>query len=969
MTTLPDLDRAQSLARLPDAAAWQRLRAELEYAQFLADVTPDQPAWRACVQTALDVAAGALAEGGEPGATLTARIEGLLAPLAGAAKARTVYLAGHAHIDMNWMWSWPETVAVTLDTFRTMLDLMDEFPEFHFSQSQASVYAIVRDQDPELLARIAARVREQRWDVVASHWVEGDKNMAGGESLCRHLLYTRAFMHDLFGLAPEDVPVDWSPDTFGHAAGTPTYLVRGGVRYLYLHRPGLGRQPMPEAFWWTGPDGARVLVRNDQQRGYNAVPDPASVLGALRAMHASTGLDLAMLVYGVGDHGGGPTRRDLLLAREMGTWPIFPAVRCARARDFFEHLARRGASLPVLTGELNTEFAGCYTTQSQIKRDNRLAEARLADAETAATLDTLARGAAYPGARLAADWTRALFSHFHDILPGSGVADTRAFAHGQFQETMASTSTVETRALRGLAEWVDTARVAGAAPDAAPASPALFVAGGQGAGAGIGAAEGRLSLADRHGDSPLRPFVIFNRTAQAVTEVVEFTLWDREPAGAPVPFHGKTYETIDAAGRIRPVQVLARGNGWGHLNMTLAAPVTVPALGYTTVVFRETLAPLPAAAPGAWLLRHKHHCSYAMAERNAIGLENALLQATFDPQTGRLTRLFDKRAGREMVDATAGGIGFEYSVERPHPMSAWVIDNSGPVEWPKVKSVADRRDGPYSAAIEVVYEVQASTIRVLYALHQDDPRLHVQIEADWFQRGTPADGIPNLRFAIPTTLRAPVARYEIPFGAIERRTDPDQEVPALRWAMVCGTTDNGPAALTLLNDCKHGHALAGATLRLNLIRSAYEPDPLPDIGHHTIRLALLPTDDLSVADATRAAQAFEHPPQPIGARVHTGALAPEAGLIAVGGASIILSGLKMTEDGRRLLVRVYEGAGAAGTAAIRLHPALGRPAAAERVDLLERPEAGAAPRVQGDTVTVDVPAHGIASVAITMKRD
>ena len=110
-----------------------------------------------------------------------------------------------------------------------------------------------------------------------------------------------------------------------------------------------------------------------------------------------------------GQPGGGQTRRDLLLAREMGTWPIFPTLRCARAQDFFEHLARDGQSLPVLSGELNTEVAGCYTTQSLIKRDNRLAEARLADAETAATLDTLARGAAYPVARLVADWRRTLF--------------------------------------------------------------------------------------------------------------------------------------------------------------------------------------------------------------------------------------------------------------------------------------------------------------------------------------------------------------------------------------------------------------------------------------------------------------------------------------------------------------------------------------------------------------------------------
>ena len=165
--------------------------------------------------------------------------ESLLAPLGAAAKSYTIYCAGHAHIDMNWMWSWPETVGVTIDSFTTVLRLMEEFPQFIFGQSQASVYRIVEEHRPDMLERIAARVREGRWEVTASHWVEGDKNIASGESLCRHLLYTRRYMQELFGLTPEDVQIDWSPDTFGHAHTVPSYLARGGVRYYYHHRPGV----------------------------------------------------------------------------------------------------------------------------------------------------------------------------------------------------------------------------------------------------------------------------------------------------------------------------------------------------------------------------------------------------------------------------------------------------------------------------------------------------------------------------------------------------------------------------------------------------------------------------------------------------------------------------------------------------------------------------------------------------------
>ncbi|MCD6285963.1 MAG: alpha-mannosidase, partial [Anaerolineae bacterium] len=397
-------------------AAWVRIRSQVQFAEHLAATDAERgAAWQGQIERARAATAEAAASETVDWPKLVARVESILAPMSGAAKAKTLYMVGHAHIDMNWMWSWPETVSVTLDTFRTMLDLLKEFPEFHFSQSQASVYAIVEKYAPELLPQIARYVKQGRWEVTASHWVETDKNMVSGESLCRHVLYTRAAMARLFGLKPEDVAIDWSPDTFGHAATVPTYLRQGGVRYLYMHRPGIEQQPVPEAFWWEGPDGARILVRNDQKRGYNGAIQPDTVIEVMTAMQASVGLDFAMLVYGVGDHGGGPTRRDLLAAREMSTWPIFPTLSFVPAQAYYRKLEENGGGLPVLRGELNNEFAGCYTTQSLIKRGNRVAEARLADAEFAAVIDRLATGAAYPAETVAEDWQRTLFSHFHDI--------------------------------------------------------------------------------------------------------------------------------------------------------------------------------------------------------------------------------------------------------------------------------------------------------------------------------------------------------------------------------------------------------------------------------------------------------------------------------------------------------------------------------------------------------------------------
>jgi len=344
---MAQMERAARMNAMWSESAWMRISAQVTFAEHLAATNNRQgAAWRKRIEQAKAALAAALAAGTVDWPKLVGRVEAILQPLSAAAKARVIHLVGHAHIDMNWMWSWPETVAVTLDTFRTMLDLLEEFPEFHFSQSQASVYAIVDKYEPEMLARIARFVKEGRWEVTASHWVEGDKNMAGGEALCRHVLYTRATMDRLFGLRPEDVVIDWSPDTFGHAATVPTYLRQGGIRYLYLHRPGEDIQPVPEAFWWEAPDGARVLARNDQKRGYNCSIHPAAIVGALEAMQELAGLDFAMLVYGVGDHGGGPTRRDLLSVREMNAWPVFPTLAFSPAHAFFRKLEKAGGRLP-----------------------------------------------------------------------------------------------------------------------------------------------------------------------------------------------------------------------------------------------------------------------------------------------------------------------------------------------------------------------------------------------------------------------------------------------------------------------------------------------------------------------------------------------------------------------------------------------------------------------------------------------
>ncbi len=420
----------------------ERFLAEIEFAEGLTALLGKKAAgWPRLIDRAFAIVHDAVEDGNADVLEKAVdRAESLLAPIGKIAKTYTIHCAGHGHIDMNWVWSWPETVAVTNDTFLTVLKLMDEFDDFCFTQSQASVYDIVRRYNPELFERIRQRVKEGRWEVAASHWVEGDRNLAGGEALTRHLLYTRQFMAEHFDLTPEDVAIDWSPDTFGHALTIPTIDSRGGVKYYYMWRG--GSFDKPPVFWYQGPDGSRILV-NLETTSYNGSIGTQDAMTMLKVCK-KTGLRDFLNVYGVGDHGGGPTRRDILRCYELDGWPIYPTFRLTTIGNYYKILEKHGDRWPVIDRELNFEFTGCYTSQSRIKRINRLGENYMVEAEIAAALANRAVGREYPGRTLRDNWVDVLFSHFHDILPGSGIAETRQYSQGLFQRVAAATGMIKT---------------------------------------------------------------------------------------------------------------------------------------------------------------------------------------------------------------------------------------------------------------------------------------------------------------------------------------------------------------------------------------------------------------------------------------------------------------------------------------------------------------------------------------------
>lgn len=361
------------------------------------------------------------------------------------AKDLTIHLVGHAHIDMNWLWLWPETVDVCKNTFTSAMGLMNEYPDFIFSQSQPAVYLAMQENAPEIFARMKGMVKRGQWDCVATTWTEGDTNMSSGESIVRSILYGKRYMKQHFGV---ESAVGWEPDTFGHPWTLPQILAKSGIKYYCFMRCGFG-EPI---FWWESPDGSRILAFNFET--YNG--DIGEHLAGKAAEFAKkTGLNDFMHVYGVGDHGGGPTRAMLETAQRLKERDDFPRLKYSTVSDYFETVLKHRPKLPVRNTELNFIFEGCYTTHGDIKRWNRECENLLPCAEKFSSIASTL-GGRYPASEFEQSWRITGFNQFHDLLCGSAIHGSYDYSRELYEKAASQGKAALTEALATLTAQIDT---------------------------------------------------------------------------------------------------------------------------------------------------------------------------------------------------------------------------------------------------------------------------------------------------------------------------------------------------------------------------------------------------------------------------------------------------------------------------------------------------------------------------------
>jgi len=908
----------------------RRILGQLEFALKLSAANGNS--FDGFIGEALDILGGSMDAEGVLTASACAKAEAAILPMKDAAKQYDLILAAHAHIDMNWMWGWQETVATTLSSFRTMLQLMREYPDFCYSQSQASVYKIVEDFDPGMMDEIKARIKEGRWEVSATAWVETDKNMPNTESLLRHIRYTRDYMEKTWGVDPKSLELDFSPDTFGHSAHLPELDAYGNVKYYY-HCRGLTDRLV--LYRWKAKSGKEVLAYCEPY-WYNLGITPDIGVGLIELAQKCGGLKTGLIVYGVGNHGGGPTRRDIERAIEMRDWPVFPQVKFGTIREYFKKAESVRENLPVWEGEINFILNGCYTTQSRIKLGNRRCEAALLDAESFNAAAKFAAGAEYPDGILRRAWQDVLFTHFHDILTGSCVQETREHAVGLYAGALAAANTAREYATRAIADNVDTSMIA------VDADIADTLSEGAGVGYGIESFSGVPS--PETGKGKVRIFNVFNPGARERAGLAEITVWDwigdmnriavTDHAGAALPFQlvDREYERY-----------------WDHHYFRLLVEVKVPATGYVTVVMKE--AELGGEYPFIF-----HGFPRTTPEYKPVILENEHLKAVFSPENGLLVSLVDKKSGKERIKCGAGG-GLTLWDCESKSNNAWLIGRIlGRTPVTKTLSLAAMPKAELRNGFTMEQEIMSSKLKTTVTLDRGARALAYSFEIDWheFAERDGRTNVPVLTFSLPLAADPSAYQTDVAAGYIRRQAI-YQDVSGLQYG--AAVYDGEERALAIVSDCKYGYRGCEGILSNTLINSANRPDPYPERGIHKINLWVAVDSSCPKALQEMAAD-YCHPMNYLHTGSHKGKLKPAGSLLEVTSENAVLSSAGLDCDGA-LLVRVYETCGKAGKVEIALPF---NASAADLVDL-DGNVLGAAD-VGGGCVSFKIAANCIAAVRI-----
>lgn len=775
---------------------------DLVWAQlYLCHHIAESQAEKNAVAKALDIVSEMLQQDTLPKKRLFLKqIQTQLMPMRDKLRSVKVYLIGHSHIDMNWLWRWPDTVATVRRDFRSVLQLMDEFPELTFSHSQPATYEIIRQYEPDLFSKVLAHIQKGRWEILTSQWVEADANLISGESHIGQIQQAALYNRTVLNSQPR---IFHAPDTFGFPANLPQLLKQSDFLAIYHHRCNPGGLNNWPVYAWQGLDGSFVTALSTQS--YNQWLVAGWI--ALAVVHAwKQGLDRVLYFHGIGDHGGGPTRQGIQNLYRMRQSELWPDCFFSTITEFYQELQSSGKldNLRSYQGDLNAIFEGCYTTHADTKRYNRLSEKMFYDANV---LTVLAGVNQNP--KLQAVQQKILFHQFHDIICGCAIGETYQDQAQAFRDISKSLNDIQQQALKIICQ----------------------------------------------GDK--NAFWLVNTLPWPRSEWVELDIENADacilwPDGSVI----ETQRTCDGKiGFFASVESLSaiccRMIEGQQPQMTASSLIVEETYAPTDILMKNPFLDLDTNRP-YWKVENNHYCAWIRKD-NGVIVSFYLKSAQRDLVWYGMTRPSDYiHTARPDLALNV----LQYMEEKPHSNSAWQIHEVA-CERSLISGARTEliEHGPLRAALNTRHTLENSSISQRIIFYRDLPYIEFHTDIEWLEKGNAQRGVPGLKVSFNGNLPACQGWFETPFGA-SKHPGCGQEIPALQWALV----ENSTQGFAVFNEDKHGYDMLGSRLRLSLLRSAYEPDPSSDIGNHHIRYAFYPYVGVwQENQIPRKARQFNHP--------------------------------------------------------------------------------------------------------------
>jgi len=786
-----------------------------------------------------------------------------------------IHLVCNAHIDPVWLWEWPEGAGEALSTFRLAADFCERDAAFVFCHNEALLYRWVEEYEPSLFRRIRRLVRRGRWNILGGWLVQPDCNLPSGESFVRQILSGKRYFQEKFGV---DVVTASNLDPFGHTRGLVQILVRSGYRGYLFCRPDQTYGPLPaDDFVWVGFDGSEILATRAEAH-YNSRGGGARTK-VQDWIRNRPGRDLSLVLWGIGNHGGGPSRKDLVDLKDLMASSSGADVFHSTADAYFDELEERRAGLPRVARGINPWATGCYTTMARVKQGHRRLENDLYRAEKMASAASFQGLLPYPQKELDEVSYDLSLAEFHDMLPGSSI------------------EAGEEGTVRLLDHGLEIA---------ARITARTFFA---------------LAQGERPGKDGEIPLLVYNPHPWPFKTLIEAEFQEHEPNFDGGFLHPRLFRK----GKAVTCQVEKEASNlsieWRKKIVFEADLAPGQMTRFDIRMEKIPAKPLPSLREEAGTIR------FQTADLDfEIGASTGLIEQ------GRIAGqdVFGAGAGRLLViEDDADPWGMKVTAFRRTAGAFVLADEALGTELSGVSagmlpSVRIIEDGPVRSVVEAVFVYKRSSAVLRYFLPKHGREFEIEVRVSWQERDR------MLKLSLPTRLSPAAYWGQVAYGREELPADGSEAV-AQKWTAVVARDRD--LALTIINDGTYGSDYADGEVRISLLRgAAHASDPS---GPHNppVQDRAIPRIDqgnrlfrfrLQAGSRKERLEAVEREALGVGERPYVlPYFPPGEGRKAAPAARlsdpvVVLTAMKKSEDGKALIIRLFEPTGRARTTVLTL---------------------------------------------------